>query len=163
MKLKQRILVTTTSPLRGFIFRMEATTVVDVVNGWVHLGKGHWGACPSRELKNVVESVKDIDPIINGLKRLRELRDSGTTKKVLYGLVENGGGLEIQEYVFNKSIDSLRNGKYDSYTNRVEMGINEIRVINNNPKKYVYNTFEEAITNFKEVAEQKYLDKLVEA
>ena len=160
MKLNQKILVTTTSPLRGFTFRLEATTIVDVVNGWVKLGKGLWGACPSREINEVAFEVSDIDNLINQMEHLRELRDFGTTKKVLYMVVECRFGLEIQQFKFNRNIDSLKDGKYDSYTNQLEMGTSEIKVRDNKPPNNVHNTFEEAITKFKEVAQQKYLDKV---
>lgn len=160
MKLNQKILVTTTSSLRGFIFRLEATTVSDVVNGWVQLGKGLWGACPSRELDQVVTTINEIDGIVNQSKRLRELRDFGVRKKVLYAVIEVRDGLEIQK--FNGSVDSLRDGKFDSYTNQLDLRTSEIRVINNKPPKSTHNTFEEAITKFKEVASNKYLDEVVE-
>lgn len=115
LTLNQKIFVTTTCYVCDQFFKLESTTVKDVVTNdrgeRILLGEGHFGACTTRSRKEVAGYSEDIRGIFE-----REIDLSKTDdKKVLFIVEVNRAQITISKAKLWDTQTSLANGKEEIF------------------------------------------------
>ena len=102
----------------------------------VEMGKGTWGACPTRRRNNVFINTDEVKAYaLNKLaERLVGASDNETTKESLFVVKYFSGHLSLMEFPLIDKVTSLRNGTFSEYVN----GYSTIRIGNELPEDTFY-------------------------
>lgn len=153
LRLNQRIYVTTTCYVCDQLFKLERTTVSDVLtrNNKVDvvLGNGHFGACPTRQRNQVVGNIEELRAVFES-----EIDTKAESVKSVYGVSITPTQISISKYKFHETRESLANGKESIYygINRFSGGARMVVRNDELPKGYFFN-IEDAYNEFAKLIE----------
>ena len=127
LKLNQKILVDSSCYFNDEILKLEKTRVRDAEKTSrgvvVTMTDGHWGACPTRNMTDVVATEEDIEKIFNShvlpnIERKGLTIGQGKGKTILVvedKNYERGGAILIEYLTFQETKETLAEGVYDVY------------------------------------------------
>ena len=126
LRIGMNILATTTCYLDNEVFKLHPTTLVDAYESdrqrglQIRLGKGHWGACPTRDRDEVCINSKEVIKLAKkSLAKHIELTKDNKPKHNLYFVrVNNTHSITINIMKFSRTVNSLAEGSYDEYSGK---------------------------------------------
>jgi len=153
LKIGMNILATTTCMVANEVFKLHPTTLVDAYESdnarglQISLGKGHWGACPSRSRERIC--INQAEVIKLAKKELEthisKTKDDKPKSKLYFVQNNNGHSITINVMRLNETVKSLAEGSYKVYRgDHISMKVNDASSL---PKGYFYN-IDEAIEFF---------------
>ena len=124
LSLNQAILVESSAYFGSQIIELDLTKVHDVKNGRVIMTKNHnWGACPSRDRSKVISNAEEAGIYFDmkfgkylAFMKEHNLNVDNNLYYVFY--CDSRSSVMVYNYVKVRSVDSLRDGKYDEYEPR---------------------------------------------
>jgi hypothetical protein len=151
LKIGMRILATTTCMLDNEVFKLHPTTLVDAYEPSnqkklkIELGKGHWGACPTRDRDKVCINAKEVTKLANSsLERFIEKHKNDKPKSNLfYVSVNNTHSITISMLRYSHTVNSMANGTFTEYRGTYT----SMRINDKLPTNHFY-TIEDAIKCF---------------
>jgi hypothetical protein len=158
LRLGMNILATSTCYLDNEVFKLEPTTLVDAyesdsshVNGLqIKLGKGHWGACPTRSRSCVAINSAEIIELANKtlVTHIENTKNDKPKHNLYFVEGNNERTISLKRMTFSRRVNSLAEGTFIEYSGRYIS--RKIRDENNLPIGFFYN-LDEAVEYFSKV------------
>jgi len=158
LRLGMNILATSTCYLDNEVFKLEPTTLVDAyesdsnhVNGLqIKLGKGHWGACPTRNRNQICINPDEIIEIAKKslVTHIENTKNDKPKHNLYFVEGNNERTISLKRMKFSRRVNSLAEGTFIEY--RGQYISVKIKDENNLPIGYFYN-LDDAVEHFSKV------------